>query len=152
MANISIRRDDFSIQITSPSSKRFYVRVSDPEFISDIAQISDFLIDAGDIDRPKEALSALRREVPLMFEARQWHFSDLLPTGGGEAANDDPELIRRFDEIRSILNDYFSDGSRVIDNAFIEPRRGKFDGVFVFADNPASKGASFLDRILSRRG
>ena len=151
MNDISVRKDDFSIQITSSSSRRFYVRVSDPDFIAETATISDFLIDVGDFERPQKALDELSKHVPLMFEADHWHFSDLLPSGGEAADSTDPELIRRFDEIKSILSEYFSDGSRVIDNSFIEPRRGKFDGVFVFAKSAKSGRPSLLDRLLGKQ-
>lgn len=101
MMNISARSDDYSIQITSPASERFFVRVEDPAEIDETVKISDFIFDRHDSQLVFEALKYLEEELPAMFRARRWVFLDLLPSGLSESSVGlgHSALVARFDQL-----------------------------------------------------
>ena len=136
MTRMIVRSDDFSIQVTANASKYFYVRINDPEAINHEARISDFLFETGDESLALEALTYLQRELPNMFTATTWVFSDLLPDPTGAGSDRNPELLRRFDKIRDLLVTFFSDGRRALESSYIRPLDAKFDGVFCCSKGP----------------
>ena len=130
MSDLSVRQDDYSVQITSPASQRFFVRVADPDMITSKVRFTDFLLDAGTEELSEKALDWLHDNIEQISTAKAWVFFDLLPTQGGSPESDHPELVRRFDAIRSMIDAYCAKHGRSIENSFIEPAQGKFDGHF----------------------
>ncbi len=134
MTTLSIRSDDYSVQVISTASKRFFVRIADPHLVKDVTIFSDFRIDEGDAGIALEALQLLAKQAPEIYRARKWVVSDLLPTPDQSVSAEHPELVRRFDELKSLFRSNSEGTRRLMENAYIEPRADKFDGVFLFAD------------------
>jgi len=150
MSDLSVRQDDYSVQITSPASQRFFVRVADPDMITTKVRFTDFLLESGSEKLSEKALDWLHDNIGQISTTKVWVFSDLLPKQDKSPESDHLELVRRFDAIRSIIDAYCAKHGRTIENSSIEPAQGKFDGHFHLTETAKASKISRLRGLLGR--
>lgn len=131
MIHLNVREDEWSVQITAPDSKRFFVRISTSKDNMHTMVFSDFILDQGDADRAQQALHLIKQRFYGPAHAMKLVFQDICPSYSNQA--DRPELIRRHDQIVNVLKKYASETGLAIDNAFLEQKGGKFDTVIMVA-------------------
>ncbi|SLN63801.1 hypothetical protein ROA7450_03350 [Roseovarius albus] len=128
-----VREDDFSIQFSNSTSKRFFIRVVDPGKTTSTLNISDFLISADEEEEAIEALALLHKRYPRCFQASSWLFSNLSPSHTGKLTKDEREkLVSDFDTITKVLKRYCSHADIEISNIYLKINRGTFEGIVEF--------------------
>jgi len=125
MSDLTTRADDFSFQIMAESSARFFVRVSLSDTNKTSMVFSDFILNPDDDNRAVEALHLLKRQGFPLVPAMKLVFQNIHPSYSDES--DRAELVRRHDQIVSVLNDYAAQTGCRVDNAFLEPSGKKFE-------------------------
>ena len=84
-------------------------------------------MDPEDDGRAVEALHLLKRQGFPLVPAMKLVFQNIHPSYSDES--DRVELVRRHDQIVSVLNDYAAQAGYRVDNAFLEPSGRKFETV-----------------------
>lgn len=132
--DLRVRVDEFSYQITSPKSSRFFVRIiSSPSDKSKII-ISDFLMNDSEGDLALAALSLLSETFALLPGVKVI-LSDILPSTRSSDTLDKEELVFRHDRFVKMFRDYGRSNRKSgqpiyeVGNAFLEPRDGKYETV-----------------------
>lgn len=127
MNDLKTREDDWSFQIMAEGSSRFFVRVTSPKTSKETMIFSDFILNPDDNGRGVEALSLLKQQGFSIVPTMRLVFQDIHPSYGGE--EDRAELIRRHDQIVSVVKDYTAQSGLAVGNAFLEPKARKFETV-----------------------
>lgn len=127
MSDLSTRVDDWSFQIIAENSARFFVRVTSSMTNETNIVFSDFILNRDDDSRAVEALHLLNGQGFPLTHSVKLVFQDIHPSYRDE--NDHAELVRRHDQIVSVVKEYATSASLAIQNAFLEPKAGKFETV-----------------------
>lgn len=129
MNDLNTRVDDWSFQIMAESSARFFVRVTSPMTSKTTIIFSDFILNSGDDTRAVEALHLLKGQGYPLIPTVKLVFQDIHPAYRDES--DRAEVVRRHDQIVSVVKDYAASAGLAIKNTFLEPKAGKFETVVV---------------------
>lgn len=130
MSNLNVRRDDWSIQITEDGSPRFFVRVDTSVRDSSIVVFSDFILSEQDDLRASEALSLVRDAVFPSFIPKSFVFDNIYPSY--EGGTDRAELVRRHDQIVSVVRTFAKRQGLQVKDALLEPKGVGFQSVVIF--------------------
>lgn len=123
MDELSITRDDWSIKITSPLSRRFYLRLLWPQEHHRSLVFTDFLMDAEDTKRGAKALTMIANTINVPLPGMRLEFLDIYPSYA--ASGDRSELIRRFDQIVAAVRDFAARQEMNVSNPHLDPGLGK---------------------------
>lgn len=118
MIELRARTDEHSLQITAEGSKRFFVRVVSPRSSKRTIIFSDFNLNADDDDRAVEALHLLKEHGFQLGSGMRLEFRDIHPSYSD--LTDRSELIRRHDQIVSVVKAYAAQAGLRIYNSFLE--------------------------------
>lgn len=129
MSDLTTRADDLSFQIMARGSARFFVRVATSKTNKTSIVFSDFILNPDDDGRAVEALHLLGRQGIPLFAAMKLVFQNIHPSYRDES--DRAELVRRHDQIVSVVNKYAAQAGSRVDNAFLEPSGRTFQTVVV---------------------
>ena len=129
MAKFQIREDDWSFQIFSPGSKRFFIRITTDKTNTESMIFSDFTLDPNDTDRALQALRLVKQHFHGPTSGMRIVFQDIHPTDRN--GTDYAEIVRRHDQIVDVMKSYADEAGWEIDNIFLEPSGEKFNIVVV---------------------
>jgi|GEM_PF-2232185 len=127
LSELYTRADDFSFQIMAKGSARLFVRVTSPKSSTTPMVFSDFILDSDDDDRAIEALHLLKGQGFPLSPAMKLVFQDIYPSYSDET--DCSELIRRHDQIVSVVKAYAAQAGLSVENSFLETKAGVFETV-----------------------
>ena len=127
MNDLRTRVDDWSFQVMAESSARFFVRVTSSMTSNTTIVFSDFILNPDDDTRAVEALHLLKVQGFPLASAVKLVFQDIHPSYRDES--DRADLVRRHDQIVSVVKDYAASAGLEIENTFLEPKAGKFETV-----------------------
>lgn len=127
VTDLTTRTDDFSFQIKAKGSARFFVRVTSSKTNKTSMVFSDFILNPDDNSRAIEALHLLKGQGFPLASAMKLVFQDIHPTYSDE--NDRTELVRRHDQIVSVMKAYAAKAGLTVENTFLDPKAGKFETV-----------------------
>lgn len=127
MSDLTTRADDFSFQIMAEGSARFFVRVTSSKTNKTSMVFSDFILNPDDDGRAVEALHLLKGQGYPLASAVKLVFQDIHPSYSDES--DRTELIRRHDQIVSVLKTYAVQAGLTVENTFLDLKAGKFETV-----------------------
>lgn len=125
--SLSVRKDDFSIQITSSLSHRFYVRVDTDTSNSHTIVYTDFIIDPEDNLLALSAIELMSSISVAPSHGMKLIFKDIYPNF--YKTHDKIELQRRHDQIIDIVNIYSSNHNLSIGASYLKPLNFIFDTV-----------------------
>ena len=128
--DLNVREDDWSIQITSPGSKFFFVRLPLPLASTPTLTFSDFVLRTGDDRLALAALHKIFDRIQLALAKKKLVFSNIYP--GYNNDDDRDELLRRHDQILSVVREFAAQKKHGVENAYLDTRDGKLDSVIEF--------------------
>lgn len=128
---LTVREDEFSLQITSPVSPRFFVRVERPTRSATSLKISDFLLEHNDAENAVLALECVDRWVRFPRTRCKLVFTDIAASAA--ASQDKDELVRRHDQIVDVVKQFASRNACVVLDAFLSPIHGRMGTVAVIS-------------------
>lgn len=131
MVDLKVREDDYSFQVVSDESARFYIRVVEPAANADTVVFSDFILGAGDNARAVEALALASEKGCAIDTAGKLVIQNIYPSQWQEISND--ELLKRHDQILEVVNEYARQSGLTVTNAYLHPGGTKFDTVVLIA-------------------
>lgn len=126
---VSARHDEFSVQVTSIDSPRFFVRLDLTKSSADTLVFSDFTFQRVDRDKALAALRVVQTEVGKLRNILAIVILDILPTGTNEMSEnlDKKELCRRHDLLVDTFRMFGDKNNFVIVDQKLNFRFGKFD-------------------------
>lgn len=127
MNDLTTRADDFSFQIMSEGSARFFVRVTSSKTNKTSMVFSDFILNPDDDSRAVEALHLLKGYGFPLASAMKLIFQDIHTSYSDES--DRTELVRRHDQIMSVVKAYAAQAGLTVENTFLDIKAGKFETV-----------------------
>lgn len=127
MSDLTTRADELSFQIMAEGSARFFVNVTSSKTNKTSMVFSDFILNPDDDGRAVEALNLLKRQGYPLTPAMKLVFKDIHPSHSDES--DRTELVRRHDQIVSVLKAYAAQAGLTIKNNFLDLKAGKFETV-----------------------
>lgn len=132
----TVREDGYSFQMTSPSSRRFFLRLT--TMVGDTRKMtfSDFILEPTDDDLAVRALQELEKYYGRPQPGMMLKFHDIYPAY--RETNDKKELIRRHDRIVSIIRTYLSSTNISIDNIYLDQHADKFDTIVLAASGKSN--------------
>jgi hypothetical protein len=124
----SVRQDDYSLQVTKPGDRFFFIRVDTAQTSASQMVFSDFLL-GGQCD--SVAISALGLICDAMDMPRAGMkviMRDVCPGASPfDHAND--KVVRAHDSIADIFRQFFKRRDIHVENVYLEINRGKFDTI-----------------------
>ena len=127
VSDLTTRADGYSFQIMAEGSARFFVRVTSPKTSKTSMVFSDFILNPDDGDRAVEALHLLKEQGFPLAPVIKLVFQDIHPSYSDES--DRGELVRRHDQIVSVLKTYAAQAGLTVENTFLDLKAGKFETV-----------------------
>ena len=127
MSDFIIRADDYSFQVRAIGSPRFFVRLTSPRGNKTTVVFSDFILNDGDEGRAVEVLHLVEKHGFEIGPAKKVVFQDIYPSFRDE--NDRTELVRRHEQIITVVRKYACDKRLQVESIFLEPKDGKFETV-----------------------
>lgn len=131
MSDLTTHADDYSFQVMARGSARFFVRVTSLKANKATMVFSDFILNLDDDGRAVEALNLLKEQGFTLAHAMKLVFEDIHPSYRDES--DSSELVRRHDQIVSVVKDYAAQAGFSVEDSFLEPNAGKFETVVLIA-------------------
>lgn len=128
--DLNIREDDWSFQITSPGSDFFFVRLPLPLASASTVTFSDFVLRTGDERLGLAALHKIFDRFQLALAKKKLVFDNIYP--GYSNDNDRDELVRRHDQIVSVVREFVDQKLHGLKNAYMDASDGKFFSVIEF--------------------
>lgn len=122
-SSLTTRWDEFSVQVTSENSKRFFVRLVINESKAAYMHFSDVLLENGDEPILVCAFRILANEGFQISSGAELHFSDILPSvkqGAGSA-----EVLKRQVQIISSLESYLNTVGLKVANTIFSEKGGR---------------------------
>lgn len=126
MKEFHIKEDDWSFQIISTDSPRFFIRITSPRN-SQLMVFSDFILGTDENDRALQALEIVNDKFLSLASPMQLIFQNVHPSYSND--NDRAELVKRHDQIVDVIKSYALRTGLKIKNSFLEPKAGKFETV-----------------------
>lgn len=123
----NVREDDYSFQVTSPTSRRFFLRITPKHGDEKEVMFSDFTLEPDDSELAIQALHELENHRGRPQPGATLRFLDIYPIYH-ETRNQE-ELIRRHNQIVDVAKTYLSNINLTLENTFLDQRAGKFDTV-----------------------
>ncbi|WP_299082948.1 hypothetical protein [uncultured Ruegeria sp.] len=128
---LSVRRDEFSLQLTHPNSKLFFVRVVNPDTLFGCVEVSDFRIAENDERLGYEALEYIWENFPNLFSLNQWRFKNIYPQLHDDTVGLNRDCVtKRFDEVTRLLRMFFEERGILMTNSFLDQSHGRFDSFY----------------------
>lgn len=127
MNDLTTRIDDFSFQIMAEGSARFFVRVTSSKTDKTSLVFSDFILNPNDDGRAVEALHLLKQQGFSLRPAMKLVFQNIYPSYCDE--RDRVELVRKHDQIVSVVKTYTAQAGLTIENTFLNLKADKFETV-----------------------
>lgn len=127
----SVRRDEFSVQIISSKSPRFFFRVTSPPEDGSSLTFSDFILAPEDTERAVAALFLLRRWFRGPGPGMRIQVLDICPPPLDRDRPDSEAVARRHGQIVEVLTAFAEANGFAVENASLESRGGKHDTVVV---------------------
>lgn len=125
----NVREDDYSFQITSPTSRRFFLRISPKCGDEREVTFSDFLLEPDDSELAIQALHELENHHGRPQPGTTLRFLDIYPTY--HVTRNQEQLITRHNQIVDIVKTYLGNINLTLENIFLDQRAGKFDTVII---------------------
>lgn len=127
-SDLSTRIDDFSLQITSSQSPKFFVRVASDGGQKDEIQITDFLLGDDDDTRAFSALCVISDEYKRISSGSIIRFLDITPSNIEKGIT-----VERHDRIIAIMRRYLGASGLQTANTYLDQRHGKYDTLVLVA-------------------
>jgi len=125
--DLSVRVDEWSFQVTAKNSAQFYVRVTSCMNNRTDIVFSDFMLNPDADILAVETLHLLKDQGFPLASSVKLVFQDIHPSYRDES--DRAELVRRHDQIVSVMKTYAALAGLEIKNNFLEANAGKFETV-----------------------
>lgn len=103
----TVRKDEYSLQLTAPSSRRFFVRIDLLKSSEHSLFFSDFIFNDDEEVLACEALDTAFHQHPYFEVAKTWEFGDIAPNSITHEL-DKPEIVRRHDQIVRVVKSYIA--------------------------------------------
>lgn len=126
---LNVREDDYSFQVTSPTSRRFFLRITPKHGHERKVTFSDFFLEPDDSELAIQALHELESHHGRPQPGTTIRFLDIYSIY--QETRNQEELIRRHNQIVDIVKAYLSNINLTLDDIFLDQRAGKFDTVIV---------------------
>ena len=126
LRDLSSRLDDYSLQITSPQSPRFFVRATKDGGSAGEINITDFLLSEDDDTRAFTALGIISEEYTEISRGSTIRFLNISPASDEKAV-----IIARHDRIISIMRQYLNTNGLTASNTYLNQRYGKYETVVI---------------------
>ncbi|MAN99781.1 hypothetical protein [uncultured Roseovarius sp.] len=124
MNDLNTREDEWSFQVTSDASKRFFIRLLMPKAARTSLIFSDFILGTNDNARALMALHVIKDRFNLPTPRMKIIFRNIYPSYKNEG--DYAELVKRHDQIVAIANDYLAQAGLTLENVILQPKEGQF--------------------------
>ncbi len=135
--SITVRRDEFSLQLTHSDSKFFFVRIESLETQAQCVTFTDFILPEGKAQLGHQALEYLWQEFPRIYSVATWKFLDIYPRGEDvDGTLQKENVVRRFDELVDLLTPFFQARGLKLRNPILNQTHGKFEAVFELQNPP----------------
>ncbi|MCR8551159.1 hypothetical protein M4578_25365 [Salipiger sp. P9] len=129
ITDIHYREDDFSLQLTSDISRRFFIRLLKSGASKQTMVFSDFILESNDSARGIEALRLLTPQFEDHKPVMKLVFQNIYP--GHREKNDRCELVRRHDQIVEVVRGYASESGLAVSQTILEPKAEGFETVIL---------------------
>lgn len=126
---LTLRRDQFSLQFTTPLSPKVFIRVDLDQTTRKKIVFSDFISLAVDMDWAFAALDSLDSNGVNLKLVEEIVVTNIAPAAGSDPTRSlsDPAIYEIFDTQVDIFRKYYSRAARKVSDSYANVRAGKID-------------------------